>query len=272
MLSPTSSVPRDDIVCVGANSIPLSCEIIDNRKISTRCTAPRRRRLEGYTDLMLFRTESIGQAPPFCLSLIELKTPFGPLKASASYDEKQQLLAEMLCVQRMKADESLSPPITTNTIGCLTDMFSIHISLLRSSCVESYLTPHCIKTPTFVKYLLLLCVSLNEDDIAQLIKDSSKARVLPFDEGGEMEEEGFENDDKENASHQSRSSKSRGSKRKRVQSSVNREVDKRTRQNLFIGNDLEELFEQKFDMLRSIENLRQPFKVVTYSSLHGRDN
>jgi hypothetical protein len=123
-----------------------------------------------------------------------------------------------------------------------------------------------------VKYLLLLCVSLNEDDIAQLIKDSSKARVLPLDEGNEMEEEGLENDDKENASHPSPSSKSRGSKWKPGQRSVNREVDKRTRHNLFIGNDLEELFQQKLDVLRSIENLRQPFKVVTYSLLHGRNN
>ena len=138
---------------IGANSIHLSREV----EFSDECNVV----FSGTTDIAISAVETTGD-PEDWMSIIELKSPFKHLFHSAGNACKDQLIGQLFAMTQARP----------RMIGGLTDLFTIVLVLANNS-NSYYMTKTVVDEPNlYIKYLLLLCVELDEDDLVELTTDA----------------------------------------------------------------------------------------------------
>ena len=136
----------------GANRTILSREVYFGDALRAFC---------GTTDIAISGKDAAAD-PDEWISMIELKSPFKQLFHSAGNSRKEQLIGQLFAMTQKR----------TSMIGGLTDLFTIVLVLANNN--NSYnMTKTVVDEPNlYIKYLLLLCFELDEDDLTELTKDA----------------------------------------------------------------------------------------------------
>lgn len=152
----------------------------------------RKNTLSGYTDVAIADPGGIISDVDHFRSIIELKPPFGGLWHSAGYQQKDQLLGEMMAWKKMANERQ-------TFVGALTDLFLISIMFhsrhrqtrtKKAQLTESadyYLCPSVSQSSTVVKWLMLLCLDVFGDDLDMLF---TKGDLIPTEVPKDAEAKG----------------------------------------------------------------------------------
>ena len=244
-----NKLPNSALEVVAANKMKIFREIDGANGI--------KRLLFGHTDVMLFEKDNdceVNKIPESSVGHIEVKAPFTYMFRSKAEAERDQLIGETDCITSMKVFKSATSSSSTtstkviSTCGALTDMFAIVLVCQYNASRTFYTTEMEFDERVYIKYLLVLCLKNENEDIKKLIAAPSLGAIDPIPDG--------------NAFSTLRKSRKKQvgvkqSKKRSAPSSANLPNHKKT--DLCLNNDAEDEYQEKLDILFAYEGqLKNP--------------